>query len=362
MKFKRPKELVAERLKEVGFLRPKLLFKPGRGDFFNRLSYWLVKGKFGVVSEREFGQELLPGKAVDEVKGVKLLAFKGEEKPDSAVVKHGGSVDFSQIEFNYPDFAVDLSLFDSLRERERKSLAVQLEISYGVVKDYFTQDNFYLISPSLEPVNFLKSAFKPFPFKLLSSFSPYSKVIVLDPQGEEEFSHEEVDENTLIVLGGIVDSSERLKGATKKLFPSFLHRRITYKGIVEVVPDRINEIIEITCRYLTSSLELYQSVRESLTRDSKLRFLRKLLEKESVRFSVNGELLRGIPQEVYEKWKEELSLSDFFFRKGAKHVSGFFVFKPSIFDRVVGETKKRGKRVFLLKELKDEDIVAKYFK
>jgi len=362
MKFKRPKELVSERLREVGFLRPKLLFKPGRGDFFNRLSYWFVKGRYGIVSEREFGQELLPGKVLDEVNGVKLLAFKGEEKPDSAVVKHGGSVDFSQIEFNYPDFAVDLSLFNRLREKERKSLAVQIEISYGVVKDYFTQDNFYLISPNLEPVNFLKKVFKPFPFKLLSSFSSYSKVIVLDPQGEEEFAHEEVDENTLIVLGGIVDSSERLKGATKSIFPSFLHRRITYKGVVDVVPDRINEILEITCRYLTTSLDLYQSVKESLTRDSKLRFLRRLLQEESIRFLVSGELLRGIPQEVYERWRRELSLSDFFFRKGAKHISGFFVFRPSIFDRVIGETEKRGKRVFILKELKDEDVVAKYFK
>jgi len=360
MKFKRPKELLAEKLLREGVRRPKLLFKPGRGDFFNRLAYGLVKGRFGVIPADEFDEEILPGKAIDRVGDVALLAFRGDERADAAVVKRKGRIDFSDISFSYPDFAVDLSLFGELREKERKSLAVQLEITYGTVKDYFTPENFYLLSAGEDSLVFLKSIFKPFPFKLLNGVEAYRRVIVLDPNADGEFTHEEVDSNTLIVVGGIVDSSERLKGSTAKILPQFLHRKITYKGEVSVVPDRINEIVKIVCDYLTSGSSLYEAVRKNLTRDSKLRFLRGLLQKESRRFFVGGELLRALPEEVFNRWKQELGLTDFFFRKASRHVSGFFVYRDSIFGRVVGERVKRGKRVFVLKELKDEDVVAKY--
>ncbi len=362
MRFKRPKEIVAERLVAFGVKRPKLLFKPGRGDFFNRFAYGLVKGLYGVIPQEQFEEKILPGKLLDRAGGVELLAFRGEVEADAAVVKRKGTLDFSQITFNYPDFAVDLSLFGSLRERERKSLAVQIEITYGTVKDYFTPENFYLLSAPDEALSFLRGIFKPFPFRLLdySALKGYDRVIVLDPNAEEEFTHSEVTPDTLIVVGGIVDSSERLKGSTREILPQFLHRKITYKGIVSVVPDRINEIVKIVCDYLTSEVSLYEAVRRNLTRDSKLRFLRELLQKETRRFLVGGELLRGIPFDLYQRWKQEFSLSDFFFRKAAKHVSGFFVYRDSIFDRVVGKTVKRGKEVYLLKELKDEDLVAKY--
>ncbi|WP_457680038.1 tRNA (guanine-N1)-methyltransferase [Thermovibrio sp.] len=351
---------MAEKLLDFKIRRPKLIFKPGRGDFFNRLAYLLKKGEWGVIPQSEFGEEILPGKVLDSVKGVELLAFRGEVKADAAVVKRKGTLDFSELEFNYPDVSVDLSLFDRLTEKERKSLAVQLEIAYGVVKDYFTPENFFLSSPSQASVEFLKSIFKPFPFRLLDDFSRYDKIIVLDPSGEKEFTHEEITPDTLIVVGGIVDSSQRLKGSTKELLPNFLHRRITYKGIVSVVPDRINEIVKIVCDYLTSDMSLYEAVKANLTRDSKLRFLRELLQKESRRFLVNGELLRGIPLEVYERWKEELSLTDFFFKKAAKHVSGFFVYRDSLLSKVEGRTRKRGREVLILRELKDEDLHKLY--
>ena len=185
-------------------------------------------------------------------------------------------------------------------------------------------------------------------------------MIVLDPNGDREFTHQEIDENTLIVVGGIVDSSRRLKGSTRKLLPSFKHRKITYKGIVSVVPDRINEIIRIVADYLTSPDDLYSAVKRNLTRDSKLRFLREFLEENLIRFSVGGKLLRGISEDRFRWLIEEFNLTEFFFRKAARHVSGFIVFKESIFGKVIGETFKRKKRVFILKGLPDEDVVAKY--
>ena len=361
MKFKKPKCLVAERLKEEGLSRPKLLFYPGRGDVFNRVAYKLLKGELGILREEEFKEIIRPGKVVGECNGVELLALTGSSKPDSAVVKSRGSIDFSGIELNYPTFAVDMSFFNKLLPSEKKSLMVQIEIAFGVVKDHLTPENFVLTSVGEEVTGWLKSVFYPsIPFKLYPSFPQVENVIVLDPFGEEEFTHEEVTPDTLIVVGGIVDSSERMKGATSEILPKVKHRRITYKGSREIVPDRINEIIKIVCQYLTEDITLQEAVKRNVTRDSKLRFLRAELQKNLVRFLVNGELLRGIPEELYNRWKEEFGLTDFFFKKASGHVGGFIVFRPSLFDKVKGETKKRKKIVFILKELKDEDVVAVY--
>ena len=84
------------------------------------------------------------------------------------------------------------------------------------------------------------------------------------------------------------------------------------------------------------------------------------MENNLVRFLYRGELLRGLPESKFRWLKEEFDLTDFFFRKAAKHVSGFFVFKDTLFGKVKGETVKRKKRVFILGELTDEDVVAKY--
>ena len=361
MKFKSPKVLISEKLLSEGIKTPKLLFNPGRGDFFNRLAYRLVKGEYGVFRAEEFDEPIRPGKVVARCKDVSLLAFRGDVEPDAAVVRRSGSVDFSDVRFEYPDFAVDMSLFNRLLPSERKSLMVQLEIAYGTVKDFFTPENFFVFNVPPEGKEFMEGFFSPeVPFPVKEEISGYSQVIVLDPNAEEEFTHEEVDENTLIVVGGIVDSSQRLKGSTRELLPSFKHRKITYKGIVSVVPDRINEIIKIVADYLTSPDDLYTVVRRNLTRDSKLRFLREFLEDNLERFLYRGELLRGLPEEKFNWLKEEFDLTDFFFRKAAKHVSGFFVFRESLFGKVKGETVKRKKRVLILEELTDEDIVAKY--
>lgn len=361
MKFKSPKCFVAEKLKCEGIERPKLLFNPGRGDFFNRISYKLVKGEYGVFPSSAFDEPIKPGKVLTECCGVELLAFNGEVEADGAVVRRPGSVDFSGIELKYPDFAVDLSLFRELLPPERKSLMVQLEIAYGVVKDFFTPENFFVFSATSEAKKFIEDFFSPrVPFLVREDISVYSQVIVLDPNGEEEFDHEEVDENTLIVVGGIVDSSQRLKGSTREILTEFKHRKITYRGIVSVVPDRINEIIKIVADYLTSSDDLYTAVKRNLTRDSKLRFLREFLEENIIRFLYRDEILRGLPERKYLWLKEEFGLTEFFFRKAAKHVSGFFVFKESLFGKVIGEAEKRKKRVLILKELSDEDVVAKY--
>ena len=361
MKFKRPKEIFCEELLKRGLKKPKFLFNPGRGDFLNRVAYRVLKGEWGVVRGEEFGERIKPGKVIEVCKGVKFLRFNGSEEADSVIVRRKGTVEFGEVDFKYPHFGIDLSLFNRLLPSEKKSLAVQIEIAYGTVKDFFTPENFVVFNVSPDAEKFLEEFFKPrIPFKTEKEVPYYPNVIVLDPNVGEEFSHEEVDENTLIVIGGIVDSSQRLKGSTKELLPQFKHRRISYKGIVSVVPDRINEIVKIVADYLTSPDELSEVVKRNLTRDSKLRFLREFLEGNLVRFYVNGRVIRGLPEDKFLWLKKELNVGDFLLRKAAKHVSGFIVFRDAIFGRVKGEAFRRRKRVFVLEEISDEDVVEEY--
>ncbi len=359
MKFKPLKCIVADTLKKHGVYKPKLLRYPGRGDVFNRLSYHIVKGNYGIVREKTFGEELLPGKPVGGCEGVKLLALMGDEKPDSAVVKGRGEIDFSNIKPKYPTFAVDLSLFNILLPRERKSLLVQLEITYGIVKDFFTPENFQILNPTEEAKKALREFFSPVPpFEEIKS-GKFEEVIILDPHGDKEFTHEEINSETLIVLGGIVDNSKRLEGATQKILKEAKHRKISYKGSVEIVPDRINEIVKIVLQYLTGNKSLEEVVKQNLTRDSKLRWLRKELEKGIKRISDGRVKIKAIPESQIIRWKEEIGLNEFLIRKAAKHVGGFVVVKDSLFDKVLGKTYNRGKEVLTVKELGD-GIIEEY--
>ncbi|MEO2083738.1 MAG: tRNA (guanine-N1)-methyltransferase [Desulfurobacteriaceae bacterium] len=361
MKFKKAKDIVSERLKEEGIRRPKLFLKPGRGDFINRLAYHLVKGTFGILRKEEIAEGIRPGRVIDNSSGVEWLAFSGNVEADAAVVKGEGSIDLSSVKFSFPYFAVDFSLFEKLMPSEQKSLLVQVEIAHSTVKDYFTPENFMLTSVSDRTERTIREFFKGrINVKLYKNFPFSNNVIVLDPSAEKEFTHEEVTPETVIVVGGIVDNSVRLKGSTREILPHFKHRKITYKGVVDAVPDRVNEIVKIVCDYLTSEEKLHSVVRRHMTRDSKLRFLRNYLQNSVQRFLWKGELIRGIPLEEYNHLKEELELSEFFFRKAARHVSGFMVFKPSLLKRVTGETEKRGKKIYILSELKNEDIVLQY--
>ena len=360
MRFKTLKCLVAQRLKQLGIFRLMLPCNPGRGDPFNRLSWKLVKGELFVADTAEAKQEHRRGRVIGECPPVKLLAYRGTVKPDAVVSRTPASVRLDDVRYSYPEFLVDMSLFSRLTLREKRSLVVQLGMAYGVVKDYFTPECFAVSCADSGVKEFLNLYFSPSPpFRCLAG-PPEGKVVVLDPSGEEEFSHEEVDENTTIVVGGVVDTGGRLKGVTAELFPDAVHRRISFHGEVDIVPDRINQIIRIVCEYLTSERSLNEVVAQFLTRDSKLRWLRGKLQKTMVRFLLDRTLIRGVPEDTVREWMETYQISDFLLRKASRHVGGFMVFRPSIFSRVKGETRRRGMRVLILSELGEEDVTAFY--
>ncbi len=363
MVFKRAKEIFAERLKRAGIKNVKYLRKPGRGDLFNRLAYLVATGRFKVVGKEEFG-EILPGRVFDSVDGVNLLFSSGNLEADAAVVK--STFDFEGIrlidkdDFRYPDIAVDMRFFPSLIDKEKKSLINQLEITFGIVKDYFTPENFYVIDEKGFSVSSLKSFFTPaVPFKICSE-PLKKKIIVLDPNADETLTRDDVDENTVLVFGGIVDHGERLKGATAEIYRGAVHRKIAYKGSILPVSDRINELTKLLCDFLTCEDSLEEVVRRNLTRQAKLRIARELVAERLIRIKdING-VHKCLLLSFYSQLAEEFSLKDFHFRKASKHVNGFTVVKDEILDKIIKEETVKNRKIFQIEGLIDEYVVKKY--
>ena len=351
MKFTRPRKILAEKLLELGIEKPRLAFNPPSGDILNRIAYGISKKLLCV----EKGEDFKSGKVVDTEGSLRLLAFTGNEKPDALISRRGKPLNLELPK--YPKIAVDFTLSGLLENHELKSLFVQTSMAFSVVRNFFTPENFVLIGNNQVSNEFLKK----YSIKtaILENVEPDS-VIVLDPQGEKEFSHEEVSHDTVIVIGGIVDKSQRLEGITAKIFPDSRHRKITLNGETEIVPDRINEIAKIVCEYLTSESTLEEVVVKNLTRDSKLRWLRSALQRNLIRIICGNRKLRVIPLSLWNEWKEKYGLNEFLLKKSSGHVGGICVVKDSLLEKVKGKVKK-GKREFLLVEnIREEEIVVCY--
>ncbi|WP_297444238.1 tRNA (guanine-N1)-methyltransferase [Desulfurobacterium sp.] len=363
MIFKRAKEIFAERLKRAGIENVKYLRKPGRGDLFNRLAYLVATGRFKVVGKEEFG-EILPGRILDSAGGVNLLFSTGSAIADAVILKSSGSFKgvsiISREDFSYPDIAVDMRFFPSLIDKEKRSLFNQLEIMFGVVKDYFTPENFYLIDREGYCVPYLKEFFTPdVPFEICSK--PLKKrIVVLDPNADETLTRDDVDEDTVLVFGGIVDHGERLKGATAEIYRGAVHRKIAYRGSVLPVSDRINELTKLLCDFLTCTDSLEEVIRRNLTRQAKLRIARESVAANLKRIKdVNG-VHKCLPLSFYNQLAEGFSLKDFHFRKASKHVNGFTVVKDEILDKIIKEEAVKGRKILQIEGLIDGYIVKKY--
>ncbi|WP_457567955.1 tRNA (guanine-N1)-methyltransferase [Desulfurobacterium sp.] len=363
MVFKRAKEIFAEKLKLAGIRNLKYLRKPGRGDTFNRLAYLVADGRFKVVTGDEFG-EILPGRMLDSAAGVNLLFSAGSVTADAVVLKDSGRFKgisvVSKKDFSYPDIAVDMRFFPYLLERERRSLLNQIEITFGIVRDYFTPENFYLIDGDGCCVPFLEEFFTPkVPFGVRSGVSE-RQILVLDPAAEKTLTRSDVDENTVIVFGGIVDHGERLKGATARIYENAVRRKIAYKGSILPVSDRINELTKILCDFLTCEDSLDVVIRRNLTRQGKLKVARELVMRNLMRIKDSNRVHRCIFFSFYRQIAEEFSLKDFHFRKASKHVNGFTVVKDEILDKIIGKKLVKGKEILCVEGLVDDYIVKKY--
>ncbi len=318
MQFKKAKEILAEKLKEYNIQTVKHLRKPSKGDFINRLAYQIATGKLKVVKKRNFGKTT-PGKLIEEFNSVKLLMGKGSESPDAVIVKETSYIVekvLSPQELKFPHIAIDMSFFNLLKGREISRLLNQIELTYGTVKDYFTPENFFILDKEMKSLSALESFFHPeIPFNIKTEIPENLEIIVLDPHGAKTLEKGEIDADTVLVLGGIVDHGERLTGATREILKNVPHRKITYKGEITAVSDRINELAKILCDFLTLPIIIDEAVKRNLTRQGKLKIVKEKLQKNTLKVNTEKGKERILPLSIYLSLKKEFNLADFHFPK-----------------------------------------------
>ncbi len=229
----------------------------------------LVRG-YGIVETVSKGYTIL---REEEFRGEKfrILLGKGEEKADSVLVDETHtSVDVSSamIEDRLPDppfplFVVDLVLKHIHTQDELSSLRVQIAVSLSVIREYLWDRHLVVSSADARSARWLSEAFgthkvmitRARPNEILWDVGA-ERVYILRPDASHDLTADELMSADAFLIGGIVDRIPR-KGVSRvldNLVPWGIARRISLRGSVIGVPERINRIIEILlkARYLYS--------------------------------------------------------------------------------------------------------------
>ncbi|MCD6523605.1 MAG: tRNA (guanine-N2)-dimethyltransferase, partial [Thermococcus sp.] len=198
----------------------------------------------------------------------------------------------------WPYFIIDLQLWDKHTQKEKGKVCLQINQSYGLLRDYFTGGELAVTWAGEEfremfhgPLDRI-TAYKGPTAEFLKE-KGIDEVVLLDPWADEVLSEKDFEVNAF-VIGGIVDT-----GRDKKLTPKIgeeleragikvRRRKIVLRGDVIGVPDRINRILGIILKMMVEGKPMDEAVYE-LQEPLHARWrLRKELPKRAVRYRVDG--------------------------------------------------------------------------
>ncbi len=176
----------------------------------------------------------------------------------------------------YPMFIIDLSFWHEHTEGEKKELVEQILMSLKIVRS-FLWDECLVITSSNSEFEYLLSKFaRNLIHKMIitkDNVSTYLKKlmikekivpVVLDPEAIQDLTIQDLNLYNIYILGGIVDKERVDKYGTYRLYNTLKlyelnipRSKISLKGSVIGVPDRINRIIEIIllAKYVLNNLE-----------------------------------------------------------------------------------------------------------
>jgi len=183
---------------------------------------------------------------------------------------------------DFPHIAIDASFSHLHNQKELRSLQIQLKATLGVVRRYMWDERLAICGteselscphyPSLE--NFLRDR-------------GIGGVLLLDPSGEEVFTGRRME---CYVVGGIVDKAGNKKGLTSEIAKRLekngfdvISAKISLRGDVVGVPDRINHIVEILLLTVLDGMDIEMAIRAVQTPTIAKWRLRKELPKLSFR-------------------------------------------------------------------------------
>ncbi|MDI9645905.1 MAG: tRNA (guanine-N1)-methyltransferase [Archaeoglobales archaeon] len=221
----------------------------------------------------------------------------------------------------FPFVAIDCRNYDFHREKEKKSLRLQIEQTLGVVRKYMWDEKLIITGQNFGVGRF---------YERLEDFlneKNIKKVILLDPYGEEEFRKEKAN---CYVFGGIVDRGQERAGATSEIGKEIEKagfdvesRRILLRGDTVGVPDRINHIVEIVLKVVLDGKEIEEAIREVQPPVVARWRLRKELSKLSFRVMVGDKVYRAVKKSDFNNFSW-LNLKEADFYKVASEMK-FFV-------------------------------------
>ncbi|AIF69916.1 hypothetical protein PAP_07635 [Palaeococcus pacificus DY20341] len=223
-------------------------------------------------------------------------------------------------EQNYPYFIIDLMHWEKHTPREKKKVAFQASRSYGTLRDYLVGDSLIVTWANEE----FKKLLKGMPLdrgniieKSTAEFlkeKGISEVVLLDPNGDKDLSSEDFNVKAFI-LGGIVDMGGTKRGTTSQIAESLekegikvKKRKITLRGDVIGVPDRINLILEILLKMLTEDKDMERAILDVQAPLQARWRLRKEIPKRKIRFLIDGKKFLVVEKELYDELKEWLNI------------------------------------------------------
>ncbi|ARM76050.1 tRNA (adenine(9)-N1)-methyltransferase Trm10 [Acidianus manzaensis] len=223
-------------IKEV-YVR-KLKKKP----FLQRLAVNILLNDLKLIEKENYGKEIS-----DEL-NIKLYSGKGNYRTKYEISNLGEEITLDYPK--YPVFIIDLSLWNRHLDEDKNKLLIQLGCSLNTIRNYLWDYNL-VINNFPE-----KGSLFNFKNKIRYNVEPSSEnTIVLNPYGEIEANEDLIRKTKYFIIGGIVDRSG-WKNATTELsriakYDSFPQVKITLRGSVIGVPDRINKIIEIILKVIS---------------------------------------------------------------------------------------------------------------
>jgi len=279
-----PREALLKELKEKGYSSVLLLRKIKKINLQSlAVNILLEKGKI-----IEFEGK---GKKVIEENGIKICTKGNEEKVDCAFAKEGKVIvskeDLIEKIEKYPIFIIDLSFWNLHTEKEKKRLRKQVELSLNVIRDYLWDKNLILINSPF-PVGKCEIKDKEFLKNL-------DDAVILDPNAEKGLTEDEIKKFKYFLIGGIVDLGRKWEG-TKDLFKDldYEKRKITLKGHIYGVPERINKIISIILKVRFKNMNLIDAIKSEQSKKDILQRLSIELPKMWTNKKVKEEDLRKL--------------------------------------------------------------------
>ncbi len=298
----RLKDVFIEVLKEYGieFIGTNVVKVIKSKDPIKTMALLVANGKVNICYPKDGAVFDLNGNKSNS----KAQAFVG--KCDDIIIERERIVN----RYRFPYVVIDCRFYDLHSEKEKKKLLLQIRQTLNVVREFMWDERLIVTLdcgcgvyyPSVE--DFLAE-------------KNFEKVILLDPEGEEEFKGEFAD---CYIIGGIVDKAGDKKGWTSKICKILREKgfnvksqRILLRGDVIGVPDRLNHIAEIVLRVVLDGEDVENAIRSVQPYTVAKWRLRKVLHEYTVRVRVGDKTFRVLPKSVFKEFNWlNLRISDFY--------------------------------------------------